>query len=156
MARSILADLTVDDIHDLTTCPTTRLTTRAAAVLWLERTMAPTWGAVMVDLDGLKRVNDAAGHDAGDALLRLAAEVVRCTVRHDDVLVVRWGGDELLVLAPGAASVTPILDRLTLALDGRFAVRASVGGAVAERVADAITAADLGMMATKSARRVQR
>jgi diguanylate cyclase (GGDEF)-like protein len=51
-----------------------------------------------MDLDGLKRVNDARGHAAGDALIADAARVLSHVFRESDV-VARVGGDEFAVLA---------------------------------------------------------
>lgn len=56
---------------------------------------------LILDLDGFKEVNDTLGHLAGDCVLRRTAEVLRRTFRSDDVLV-RFGGDEFVVLLPGA------------------------------------------------------
>ncbi len=53
---------------------------------------------IMGDLDGFKEVNDTAGHAVGDVVLRGMAEILRTTVRQSDV-VVRWGGDEFLIIA---------------------------------------------------------
>lgn len=55
--------------------------------------------ALLVDVDGLKQVNDGFGHEAGDALLRSVASTLRSNTRPGDVLV-RWGGDEFLLLVP--------------------------------------------------------
>jgi diguanylate cyclase (GGDEF)-like protein len=50
-----------------------------------------------IDLDGLKAANDQRGHEAGDELLRRAAQALRQGVRDQDV-VARVGGDEFAVL----------------------------------------------------------
>jgi diguanylate cyclase (GGDEF)-like protein len=53
---------------------------------------------MMVDLDHFKNVNDRYGHDAGDAVLKQMAGILRDTVRRQDV-VARWGGEEFVVVA---------------------------------------------------------
>ena len=57
-------------------------------------------GAVMViDIDGLKEINDRLGHQAGDTLIRRVAEILRERVRATDI-VARLSGDEFAVLMP--------------------------------------------------------
>ncbi len=51
-----------------------------------------------LDVDGLKRVNDAFGHDVGDLLISDVAQVLRGTLRESDILG-RIGGDEFLALS---------------------------------------------------------
>jgi diguanylate cyclase (GGDEF)-like protein len=58
-------------------------------------------GLLVIDLDGLKEINDDGGHVAGDAALRAAAEALRRCVRAGD-LPCRLGGDEFAVILPGA------------------------------------------------------
>ncbi len=70
---------------------------------------------IYADLDGLKRANDVAGHAAGDALIRAAAELLRHVFREGDLLA-RIGGDEFVVLAAGYA---PVADELRLRMAAR-------------------------------------
>lgn len=54
---------------------------------------------LLIDVDGLKSVNDEHGHAAGDRLLRSVAAAIRMTVRATD-FGSRWGGDEFAIVAP--------------------------------------------------------
>lgn len=71
---------------------------------------------MMLDLDNFKRVNDTLGHQAGDKLLQLTADVILRCIRESDVAV-RYGGDEFVVLLPqtspeeARASAERILER---------------------------------------------
>jgi diguanylate cyclase (GGDEF)-like protein len=56
---------------------------------------------LVIDLDGLKRINDLGGHPAGDEALRAAADALRMSCRLGDVPC-RLGGDEFAVILPGA------------------------------------------------------
>lgn len=58
---------------------------------------------VFVDLDHFKQVNDSLGHDTGDAVLVASARVLGSGLRPYDV-VARWGGEEFVVLLPGASA----------------------------------------------------
>ncbi|WP_431861672.1 diguanylate cyclase [Azospirillum sp.] len=57
---------------------------------------------VFVDLDNFKKVNDRYGHDEGDRVLRNAADAIRGMLRQSDILV-RWGGEEFLLVMPNTA-----------------------------------------------------
>lgn len=59
-------------------------------------------GLLVVDLDFFKAVNDRYGHGGGDEMLRQLARVFEDTVRKPD-LVVRWGGEEFVVVVRGVA-----------------------------------------------------
>jgi diguanylate cyclase (GGDEF)-like protein/PAS domain S-box-containing protein len=54
---------------------------------------------IMVDVDGLKTINDRLGHASGDLLLQRAAAIISESTRSDD-MVMRIGGDEFLVFLP--------------------------------------------------------
>jgi diguanylate cyclase (GGDEF)-like protein len=53
---------------------------------------------LVIDLDGLKSVNDTLGHAAGDQMIMAAAEEIRQVIRSTDMFV-RIGGDEFLIIA---------------------------------------------------------
>jgi diguanylate cyclase (GGDEF)-like protein len=111
---------------------------------------------VIVDLDGLKLVNDRWGHAAGDALIERAAHSLFSACRETDVLC-RVGGDEFAMLAPdtGPEQVPALEARLRAVLD-REGIAASLGTAVLRPGGDAHLAwheADAAMYADKSARR---
>ena len=74
-------------------------------------------GVVVLDVDDLKPVNDTLGHQAGDALLRRAAGVIKESFRAEDVIA-RVGGDEFAALVVGANEETlkGVLERLKKAI----------------------------------------
>jgi diguanylate cyclase (GGDEF)-like protein len=61
----------------------------------------PQFVLLLVDLDHLKPINDQHGHEAGDRVLIKVAEILKHLCRASDI-VVRWGGDEFVVLCNGA------------------------------------------------------
>jgi diguanylate cyclase (GGDEF)-like protein len=62
---------------------------------------------LVIDLDHFKQVNDEHGHDAGDAVLRQLGALLRDIVRRPDI-VVRWGGEEFVVVARDTGRVLPL------------------------------------------------
>ena len=121
---------------------------------------------LFIDLDRFKEVNDALGHDAGDALLKEAAARIAACVRDSDT-VARLGGDEFTVVLPGLADIgrveevaRAIIDHLAqpFQLAGQPAyVSASIGIALYPTDADdaesLLKSADQAMYAAKEAGR---
>jgi diguanylate cyclase (GGDEF)-like protein len=62
---------------------------------------------LMVDIDHFKDVNDRLGHQAGDEALVALARVVAANLRESDIAV-RFGGDELVVIAPAASTADAV------------------------------------------------
>jgi diguanylate cyclase (GGDEF)-like protein len=77
-----------------------------------ERYGAPL-SLLLIDLDGLKELNDRQGHRAGDLALRRAATAIRNGSRAAD-LAARWGGDEFILLAPstGCSEAVQLAERI--------------------------------------------
>jgi diguanylate cyclase (GGDEF)-like protein len=68
---------------------------------------------VFLDLDQFKAVNDRHGHEAGDAVLKTTASSIRHVIRHQDLLI-RWGGEEFVIVLPetDAQGARQMVDRL--------------------------------------------
>jgi diguanylate cyclase (GGDEF)-like protein len=121
-------------------------------------------GALYIDIDGFKHVNDNLGHAAGDRLLTVAGERLQGAVREQDT-VGRLGGDEFVVLVeatPQELTADALADRLTETLRepvelgdaGKlFSVTASIGVASGSYATpdDLLRDADLALYAAKAA-----
>jgi diguanylate cyclase (GGDEF)-like protein len=95
--------------------------------------------AVLLDLDHFKAFNDRNGHLAGDEALARLGAILRQAVRRQD-LVFRYGGEEFLILVPGAdrESAAALAERVRLAVQddttaGPWHLTVSAGVAVADR-----------------------
>jgi diguanylate cyclase (GGDEF)-like protein len=101
---------------------------------------------VLADLDGFKEVNDAHGHAVGDEVLQAFADVLRDTLRDSDVAG-RWGGEEFLLLLPGAdeEGAAQLAERVRVGLSSRTipsapGLRVTASFGVAEYVPQSDTA----------------
>lgn len=122
------------------------------------------FGAILIDLDDFKTVNDTFGHAIGDALLVEVMSRFRKTARECDV-VARLGGDEFAILLPAVesrAEVETLAQRILYELAGiqqidgvPLAVRASIGCALAPHDAtetdELLKCADLALYRAKHA-----
>ena len=158
-------------VSEAMTDPLTGLPNRRAFKAAIDRRMSD-WDddqqvcIAVFDIDRFKQVNDQYGHDAGDAVLRTFAEVVRRVVRDSDSIA-RIGGEEFAVLFPSTAVPQALLicDRLrtemakTMTYVGDKSIRVTVSGGVAllgRRGPDfALKQADLALYTAKRGGRDQ-
>ena len=116
-------------------------------------------GVAIIDLDDLKLCNDTYGHDGGDEMLTAAARVMQDAAGTDG-MVVRYGGDEFLLLLPEAEEeqfpavledIRARIAALRLPEQSGLRLTASIGGVMArdETVADAVLRADRLMYRAK-------
>lgn len=77
---------------------------------------------LLINIDGLKTINDTRGHATGDAVITRLATTIRDSVRSDDIAA-RIGGDEFLVIAPDCS--TEVADLIARHILDRFAESAT-------------------------------
>ena len=77
-----------------------------------QRSQKP-FSLAMCDIDHFKQINDAHGHECGDAILIAVTEVIRDVIRAQDLLS-RWGGEEYLFLLPetGADGAVTLVEKV--------------------------------------------
>jgi diguanylate cyclase (GGDEF)-like protein len=132
----------------------------AETLMQLENNRADPISVILLDLDGLKSTNDTRGHQAGDALIRRAAEVLKACVDENQIAA-RIGGDEFLLILPGldehnAAEIILRLQEL-IELNNKFyrepELSISIGAATSQAgisLENVIRAADEAMYDTKA------
>jgi diguanylate cyclase (GGDEF)-like protein len=96
-----------------------------AKMLEIQKRYGHPFGLLLLDIDGLKRVNDSQGHQAGDRLLMQVAMALQRSIRSVDVAA-RLGGDEFCVLAPEqeAGAAAQLGERLAAAVADEVSVPA--------------------------------
>lgn len=115
----------------------------------------------LIDIDHFKKVNDSYGHAAGDNSIRMVAQCLMNTVRHNDY-VARWGGEEFLVILTEIADVSSerVYERIRQAVEGlelyqgdqKFSITVSIGIArfhAREGVTTVMRAADKALYRAK-------
>jgi diguanylate cyclase (GGDEF)-like protein/PAS domain S-box-containing protein len=121
---------------------------------------------VFADVDGLKQINDAHGHAAGDQAIRLVAQAFKGILRESDI-VARWGGDEFVALIGdgGQAMADHFGARLAGAISAlrppglTFSVTASIGVSTLDPslpLAEAMDRADAALYARRGTRNDRR
>jgi diguanylate cyclase (GGDEF)-like protein len=95
--------------------------------VWASARRGKRFAVILIDIDDFKGVNDSYGHLVGDRLLRDVAEVLQEEVRGSD-LVVRYGGDEFLIVLPeeGGDGASALVRRIQARLGESIAISAGV------------------------------
>lgn len=123
------------------------------------RNMQNSAGVAMIDLDDFKLYNDIYGHDMGDQVLCIVADVIKNCIRKTDKLI-RYGGDEFLLILSDMVrgtlrgkllQIQEDIENATIPNCSRLKLTASIGGVISEdgQIDEAIAKADQLMYKAK-------
>lgn len=123
------------------------------------RNMQNSAGVAMIDLDDFKLYNDIYGHDMGDQVLCIVADVIKNCIRKTDKLI-RYGGDEFLLILSDMVrgtlrgkllQIQEAIENATIPNCPRLKLTASIGGVISEdgKIDEAIAKADQLMYMAK-------
>lgn len=123
------------------------------------RNMQNSAGVAMIDLDDFKLYNDIYGHDMGDQVLCIVADVIKNCIRKTDKLI-RYGGDEFLLILSDMVrgtlrgkllQIQEAIENATIPNCPRLKLTASIGGVISEdgKIDEAIAKADQLMYKVK-------
>ena len=123
------------------------------------RNMQNSAGVAMIDLDDFKLYNDIYGHDMGDQVLCIVADVIKNCIRKTDK-VIRYGGDEFLLILSDMVrgtlrgkllQIQEAIENATIPECSRLKLTASIGGVISEdgKMDEAIVKADQLMYKAK-------
>ena len=113
---------------------------------------------IMIDINGLKIINDSFGHDKGDKLIKRTADLLKDCLREEDILA-RWAGDEFVILLPQTSreEAEKIKDRIDdkceKTCDNEIPISLGIGLAVKENkdkdIYEVLNKADQNMYSSK-------
>lgn len=123
------------------------------------RNMQNSAGVAMIDLDDFKLYNDIYGHDMGDQVLCIVADVIKNCIRKTDKLI-RYGGDEFLLILSDMVrgtlrgkllQIQEAIENATIPNCPRLKLTASIGGVISEdgKIDESIAKADQLMYKAK-------
>lgn len=123
------------------------------------RNMQNSAGVAMIDMDDFKLYNDIYGHDMGDQVLCIVADVIKDCIRKTDKLI-RYGGDEFLLILSDMVrgtlrgkllQIQEAIENATIPNCPRLKLTASIGGVISEdgKIDEAIAKADQLMYKAK-------
>ena len=123
------------------------------------RNMQNSAGVALIDLDDFKLYNDIYGHDMGDQVLCIVADVIKNCIRKIDKLI-RYGGDEFLLILSDMVrgtlrgkllQIQEAIENATIPNCSRLKLTASIGGVISEdgQIDEAIAKADQLMYKAK-------